>query len=77
MAEGETIIKGKIEQKIGSIVEYILAKPESAITWEDYEILASELLDIRFREQQAEQSERTVKLMATALSGTMCGVSEK
>lgn len=67
-------MKEKIEQKIGSIVEYILGKPESAITWEDYEILASELRDIRFREQQAEQSERTAKLMATALSGTVCGV---
>lgn len=69
--KGETIMKEKIEQKIGSIVEYILAKPESAIAWEDYEILASELRDIRFREQQAEQSERTAKLMATALSGTV------
>lgn len=62
-------MKEKIEQKIGSIVEHILAKPESAITWEDYEILASELRDIRFREQQAEQTERMAKLMASALPG--------
>ncbi len=68
-------MKDKIETKINSIIDYIIAKPENEITREDYDILASELRDIRFREQQSEQSERMAKLMAASFPGTMCGIA--
>lgn len=64
-------MKEKLESKIESIVEFIINKPENEITKEDYEILASELRDIRFREEQelqkAEQRERMSKLVAASL----------
>ena len=68
-------MKDKIETKINSIIDYIIAKPENEITMEDYNILASELRDIRFREQQSEQSERMAKLIAASFPGTMYGIA--
>ncbi len=64
-------MKEKLESKIESIVEFIINKPDNEITKEDYEILASELRDIRFREEQelqkTEQRERMAKLVAATL----------
>lgn len=64
-------MKTKLENKIESIVDYIIAKPEDQITKDDYEILASELRDIRFREEQekqrAEQQKRIAQLVAATV----------
>ena len=40
-------MKEKIEKKIEAIVDYIIGKPESEITADDYMIIASEVRDIR------------------------------
>lgn len=56
-------MKDKIDAKIKSILEYVLNKPESEITMSDFEVLKSEQRDIRFREEQQAQSERTAQLL--------------
>ena len=62
-------MKEKIERKIDAIVDFIINKPEEKITQEDYNILSSELRDIRFREQQAQNGKRMAELMATSFPG--------
>lgn len=57
-------MKEKIEQKIESIIDYISNKPDEEITLDDYNILSSELRDIRFREQQIDNAKRMAELMA-------------
>ena len=47
-------MRERIEEKINAVVEYILSKPETAITPEEYGILANELLRIQNREDAAE-----------------------
>ena len=59
-------MKEKIEKKIGQIVDYIISKPESEITRDDYEIIASEVRDIRFREAEEERQERMERMLAMA-----------
>ena len=54
----------KIESKITEVVEYILSKPKETITADEYMIMASELKDLRFRREQAEQGDRMGKLLA-------------
>ena len=55
----------KIESKITSLVEYIISKPNEALTLDDYTILAAELKDARFRREQGESNDRYAKLLAT------------
>lgn len=62
-------MKEKIERKIDAIVDFIINKPEEKITQEDYNILSSELRDIRFREHQAQNGKRMAELMATSFPG--------
>ena len=57
-------MKEKIEKKIEKIVDYIISKPESEITRDDYEIIASEVRDIRFREAEAERQEKLEHMLA-------------
>ena len=59
-------MKEKIEKKIEAIVDYIIGKPESEITADDYMIIASEVRDIRFREAEAERQERMERTLAMA-----------
>ena len=59
-------MKEKIEKKIEAIVDYIISKPESEITADDYMIIASEVRDIRFREAEAERQERMEHMLAVA-----------
>ena len=54
----------KIENKMTEVVEYILSKPKETITADEYMILASEVKDLRFRREQAEQGDRMGKLLA-------------
>ena len=60
-------MKEKIENKIEKIVDYIISKPESEITRDDYEIIASEVRDIRFREIESVKTDRMEKLLANAV----------
>ena len=57
-------MKDKIEKKIEAIVDYIISKPENEITRDDYEIIASEVRDIRFREDEKNREQRLEHLMA-------------
>ena len=59
----------KIEQKIEKIVDYIISKPESEITTDDYMIIASEVRDIRFRENQSVREARMEQLLGSGFSG--------
>ena len=61
-------MKEKIEKKIESIVNYIISKPDSEITTDDYMIIASEVRDIRFRESQSVKEERMEQLLGNAVS---------
>ena len=67
-------MKEKIEGKIGRIVDYIISKPESEITRDDYEIIASEVRDIRFREAEKERQEKLEHMLAMA-GGSFGGFS--
>ena len=61
-------MKERIEEKINAVVEYILSKPETAITPEEYGILANELMRIQNRESSEERSKRMAELVATTFS---------
>ena len=60
-------MKEKIEKKIKAIVDYIISKPESEITPDDYMIIASEVRDIRFREAQSVREERMERLLGNGV----------
>ena len=62
-------MKEKIEKKIEKIVDYIISKPESEITPDDYMIIASEVRDIRFRENQSVREERMEQLLGAGFPG--------
>ena len=62
-------MKEKIEKKIEKIVDYIISKPESEITADDYMIIASEVRDIRFRETESAKEARMERLLANGLPG--------
>ena len=57
-------MKEQIEEKIGEIIGFIIKKPTSKITLNDYTILSSELRDIRVREQQADNGKRMAEIIA-------------
>lgn len=59
----------KIIAKIEEVVDYIISKPTSEVTLNDYTILHEELKDIRFRREQEASSERLRQLMAATGSG--------
>ena len=61
-------MKERIEEKINAVVEYILSKPETAVTPEEYGILSNELLRIQNREDAAERTKRMAELVANTFS---------
>ena len=69
-------MKEKIEQKIEKIVDYIISKPEKEITRDDYEIIASEVRDIRFREAEKERQKQLEHMLAVA-GGSNAGFNGK
>jgi DNA-binding IclR family transcriptional regulator len=62
----EDKMEAMIEKKIQDVLEYIADKPTKNITLEDYNIMSSELRDIRFRKSQEFNKERMAGLMAMA-----------
>ena len=58
-------MKDQITNKINSFIDYIISKPVSEITKEDYTILASERDYIQRQEQQTANSKRMAELMAS------------
>lgn len=59
----------KIIAKIEEVVDFIISKPASEVTLNDYTVLHEELKDIRFRREQEASSERLRQLMAATGSG--------
>ena len=59
-------LRDDIDNKIESIVAYILGKPEEEITWQDYEILKSERSDYRFQDEQKTSTQRFDQLLSMA-----------
>ena len=62
----------KIQEKLTGLVEYIIGKPNEAISLDDYTILAAELKDIRFRRDQEASNDKFTKLMASVVGGFGC-----
>jgi len=70
-------MKEKIENKITEIIELILRKPAVRVTLDDYTILAAELRDIRFREEQEANGKRIAELMAGTIGFGFGGKPEE
>lgn len=67
-------MKEKLENKIDAIIDFILNKPEEKITQEDYNILTSELRDLRFRESEVDSRKRMEQLFSIVYPGfSACG----
>ena len=62
-------MKSKIQNKIDSIIEYILDKPNEEITHGDYNILRTELHEIQAREQQENNGKKMADLMSLMYTG--------
>lgn len=60
-------MKDQITNKINSFIDYIISKPVSEITKEDYTILASERDYLQRQKQQAANSKRMAELMASTI----------
>lgn len=61
-------MKDKIESKIAEIVNYIVEKPVSNISKEDYDILSSELRRIKYEADMEQKNKKFAELMSTTLS---------
>ena len=61
----------KITAKVNSLIEYIISKPNEAMTLDDYTILMNEVKDIRFRKSQDESNGRMAQLLATAFPAVL------
>lgn len=62
----------KIQEKLTGLVEYIISKPNEAISLDDYTILAAEVKEARFRREQEANNDRFTKLMASIVPGFGC-----
>ena len=62
-------MKEKIESKIQEIVEFIISKPATEVTLDDYTILTNEIREIRNKESQENTGKRMAELMAAGFPG--------
>ena len=69
-------MKEQIEGKIERIIDFIVNKPLTKITLDDYTILSSELRDIRFRETEAANMAKFEQLVSAGIPA-FSGGSEK
>lgn len=69
-------MREKIEQKIDEIVNSIIAKDPSEISYSEYRILDCRAKDLRYAEEQQKRNDDFVKIMASTLGGFgSCGSS--
>lgn len=66
----------KLTDKISSVLEYIIGKPNEEITLDDYTILMNEVKEIRFRKSQEESKGRMAQLLATAFPANDYGFAK-
>ena len=63
-------MKEAIETKIEDLVNYIISKPVTEVTLDDYTILTNELREIQNKESQAVNGQRMAELMGLISSGS-------
>lgn len=63
-------MKDSIEAKIEDLVSYIISKPITEVTLDDYTILTNELREIRNKESQEVNGQRVAELMGLIASNS-------
>ena len=64
-------MKDAIEAKILELVNYIIGKPITEVTLDDYTILTNELREIHNQESQAANGQRMAELMGLLTSNSV------
>ena len=64
-------MKHIIEEKIRDLVNYIVNKPITEVTLDDYTILTNELQEIRNQESQESNGQRMAELMGLLTSNSV------
>lgn len=67
--------KDKINSKIDDVIEYIISKEPKDITYNEYRILDSKLISIKYEEEQEAKSKEMSELWAKAMSNSIWGGS--
>ena len=67
--------KDKIKTKIDDVIEYIIGKEPKDITYNEYRILDSKLISIKYNEEQEAKSKEMSELWAKAMSNSIWGGS--
>ena len=67
--------KDKIKAKIDDVIEYIISKEPKDITYNEYRILDSKLISIKYEEEQEAKSKEMSELWAKAMSNGIWGGS--
>lgn len=62
-------MREKIEKKIDEIIEFILSKDVSEITYSEYKILDYRSKDLKYQEEQVKKNEELGQLMVKTFSG--------
>ena len=60
-------MKEKIESKLEEIIDYIIGKPVSGISKEDYDILSAEYRRIKYEADAKEKSKKLTEMMVETL----------
>ena len=74
-AKVELTQKEKIKAKIDEVIETIINKDPKDITYNEYRILDSKLISIKYEEEQEAKSKEMSELWAKAMSNSICGGS--
>lgn len=67
--------KDKINKKIDDVIEYIISKEPKDITYNEYRILDSKLMSIKYEEEQKAKNKEMSELWAKAMSNSIWGGS--
>ena len=67
--------KDKIKAKIDDVIEYIISKEPKDITYNEYKILDSKLMSIKYEEEQKAKNKEMSELWAKAMSNSIWGGS--
>jgi len=70
-------MKDLIESKIEELINYIVSKPISEITLDDYTILTNELHEIKNKESQEVNGQRMAELMGLITSNSCLRQNER
>lgn len=71
----EISFKDKINKKIDEVIEYIIGKDTKDVTYNEYRILDSKLMSIKYEEDQKAKNKEMSELWAKAMSNSIWGGS--